>query len=310
MNTFALWSTALEANQALGRHYSPVMDQIAIELKLSEWYGWLLPALVLEPEPISATRLRVRSPYTSARLYNEQLAKAAKQGFLTSIAEAENEYHLTELGSQAAERVIGAAYAKMTTLQPISPAELEHLASLLHRLVMSCLTTPEPPGKWCIILSRRTDPGDDASVVVRIDQYLSDLAAFRDDAHLAAWQSHSIEGHIWEAFTYLWRGEATTLEGLYQKLERRGYSQDEYKQALENLIKRGWVKEEAGEYRVTPLGQEVRQAVEEATDRYFYGAWSCLSQGETEEFKTLLILLRDGLQPDSSIQARPTSGCS
>ena len=135
--------------------------------------------------------------------------------------------------------------------------------------------------------------------MVRIDQYLSDLAAFRDDAHLAAWQSHSIEGHIWEAFTYLWRGEVTTLAGLYHKLERRGNSQDEYKQALENLIKRGWVKEEAGEYRVTPPGQDVRQAVEEATDRYFYGAWSCFSQGEKEELQTLLNLLRDGLQPDT-----------
>jgi DNA-binding MarR family transcriptional regulator len=299
MNTVDLWSTALKAIQALGKHYVPVMDQTAAELKLCEWYGWLLPALVFEPESISATRFRVRTPYTSARLYNERLAKAAKQGFLTPVAEADNEYHLTELGRQAAKCVIGAAYAKMTALQPMPSTKLERLASLLHRLVKSCLTTPEPPGKWCIIHSQRIDPGEDASVVVRIDQYLSDLAAFRDDAHLAAWQSHSIEGHIWEAFTYLWRGEATTLDGLYHKLERRGYSQDEYKQALENLIKRGWIKEEAGEYRVTPLGQEVRQAVEEATDRYFYGAWSCLSQEATEEFQTLLILLRDGLQPDS-----------
>jgi len=299
MNTVDLWSLALEANQALGKHYSSAMDQTAAELKLSEWYGWLLPALLIEPESISATRFRVRNPYTSARLYTERLAKAAKQGFLTPIAETKNEYHLTELGRQAAERVFGAAYAKMTLLHPMPSNDLERLASLLQRLVKACLTTPEPPGKWCIIQSRRIDPGDDASVVVRIDQYLSDLAAFRDDAHLSAWQSYSIEGHIWEAFTYLWRGEATTLDGLFHKLERRGHSQDEYKRALENLIMRGWINEEAGEYRVTHLGQEVRQAVEEATDHYFYGPWSCLSQEETEEFQTLLMLLRDGLQPDS-----------
>jgi DNA-binding HxlR family transcriptional regulator len=299
MNTIALWPIAQEALQALGRHYGPVMDQTAAELKLSEWYGWLLPALVFEPEPISATRLRVRSPYISARLYNERLAKATKQGFLTPVAEAENEYRLTELGRQAAERVMGAAYAKMTALQPMPSTESKRLASLLHQLVKSCLTTPEPPGKWCTIHSQRTDPGDEASVAVRIDQYLSDLAAFRDDAHLAAWQSHSVEGHVWEAFTYLWRGEATTLDGLYDKLERRGYSQDEYRWALENLIKRGWVKEEAGEYQVTFLGQEIRQAAEEATDQYFYSPWSCLSQGETEELRTLLILLRDSLQSDS-----------
>jgi DNA-binding PadR family transcriptional regulator len=299
MNTIALWSTTLGAIQALGKHYVPAMDETAAELKLPEWNGWLLPALVFEPEPVSAARFRMRTPYTSARSYNERLAKAAKQGFLAPVAEAENEYHLTELGRQAAERVFGAAYAKMTALQPMPTTDLERLASLLHRLVKSCLITPEPPGKWCISHSRRIDPGENASVMVRIDQYLSDLAAFRDDAHLAAWQSHNIEAHIWEAFTCLWRGEATTLDGLSHKLERRGYSQDDYKQALENLIKRGWIKEEAGEYHVTALGQEVRQAVEETTDRYFYAGWSCFSQEETEEFQNLLILLRDGLKQDS-----------
>jgi hypothetical protein len=93
MNTVSLWSTALEALQALGTHYGPAMDQAASQLGLPspEWNGWLLPALMFEPEPISTTRLCVRYPYTSARLYKERLANAARQGFLTPIAEAENE---------------------------------------------------------------------------------------------------------------------------------------------------------------------------------------------------------------------------
>ena len=37
MNTVALWSTALEAIQALGKHYVPAMDETAAELKLPEW---------------------------------------------------------------------------------------------------------------------------------------------------------------------------------------------------------------------------------------------------------------------------------
>ncbi len=295
MKTLALWSIALEALQRLGRQYGPAMDQTAAELNVPQWYGWLLPALTLEPDPISATRLRIRSPYTSPRLYDERLAKAAKQGFLTPVGEAGNEYRLTEIGRQAAHRVIEAAYARMAALGPMPATELERLARLLHRLVMSCLAAPEPPGKWCISHSRRTDPGDDASAVVRIDQYLSDLVSYRDDAHLAAWRPHSIDGHAWEALTYLWRREVTTLDGLCQKLERRGYSRDEYRQALEDLIGRGWVTQEGQEYRVTALGEEIRQAAEEATDRYFYAPWSCLSQGETEDLGILLTRLRDGL---------------
>lgn len=297
MNPVGLWATALEALQALGKHYGPEMDRTATELNLPEWYGWLLPALVFDPEPISATRLRVRSPYTSARLFDERLANAARQGFLTSVAEMESEYRLTDLGRRAAERVVGAAYEKMAMLQPMPSTELERLAELLLRLVKSCLIAPEPPGKWCISHSRRTDPGTNASIVVRVDQYLSDLSAYRDDAHLAAWQPYHIEGHAWEAFTFLWRGEATTLDGLCQKLERRGYSQDEYEQAIGDLVKRGWVVERAGEYQVTTLGKEIRQTAEETTDRYFYAPWSCLSLEETEDLQTLLICLRDGLEP-------------
>ncbi len=296
MNTVNLWPIALEALQALGRHYGPEMERAAAELNLPEWYGWLLPAWVFDPEPISAARLRVRSPYTSARLFNERLANAARQGLLRLVAGTENEYRLTELGRQAAERVIGAAYAKMAMLQPLPPAELERLADLLLRLVKSCLTAPEPPGKWCIHLSRRTNSGSGAPVVARIDQYLTDLASYRDDAHLAAWQPYEIDGHAWEAFTLLWRGEASTLDDLCQRLSgRRGYLRDEYGQAMEDLIQRGWVAEGAGAYQVTPLGKEIRQTAEETTDRYFYAPWSCLSQEETEELRNLLMRLRDAL---------------
>lgn len=295
MLTTDLWPVAIEALQALGKHYVPEMDRVAAELNLPEWYGWLLPALIFDPEPISAKRLRIRSPYTSARLYNERLANAAKQGFLVSVAGTEYEYRLTESGREAAERIIGAAYARMALLRPLPPTELEHLADLLLRLVKACLTAPEPPGKWCISLSRRTDLGEDASIVARIDQYLSDLSAYRDDAHLAAWQIYPIEGHAWEAFTYLWRGEATTLEGLCQKLARRGYLQEATRQAIEDLIKLGWVTEDAGEYRITILGNETRQKAEETTDRYFYAPWSCLNERETEDLRTLLIRFRDNL---------------
>ncbi len=294
MDTVTLWPIAVEALGTLGRRYGPEMERVAAELKLPEWYGWLLPALVFEPEPISATRLRVRSPYTSARLYDERLTNATKQGFLALVNEAEGAYRLTALGRQAAERVIEAAYARMAILQPMPSDELKRLADLLRRLVMSCLEAPEPPGKWCIAHSRKVDPGDNAPVLVRVDQYLSDLAAYRDDAHLAAWQPYRIDGHAWEAFTYLWRGEATTLDEIFRKLERRGYSRDEYGQALEDLIRRGWV-EGRKVYQITALGKEIRQTAEETTDRYFYAPWSCLTQAEVEDLRGLLIRLRDSL---------------
>ena len=301
MDLAAVWRETMEALDALGALYFPDMEQAAIRagLPTPEWNGWLLAALMFESDPLSARLLRTRAPYTSARLFDERLANAAKKGFLARVSGAGYEYRLTELGRQAAESVISAMHAKMATLQPMSPNDLDRLAELLHRLVVSCLAAPEPPGKWYILCYRRMDPGDDASVVALIDQYGGDLAAFRDDAHLASWQPYNIEGHSWEAFTCLWRGGAMTLGELYQKLEHRCYTRDEYGQALEDLMQRGWVTEETEMYQVTTLGREIRQAAEETTDQYFYAPWSCLSQAETEEFRTLLTHLRGGLRVDS-----------
>jgi len=291
-----LWPTILEAAQALGEHYSPAMDQAVTDVGLPGWYvGLLFVALNFDPEPISAERLRRRAAYTSPRTYAERFSQACGQGYLVPVAGAENEYRLTDLGRQAAQGIIEAIYASMATLQPMPTADLERLAGLLQRLVMACLEAPEPPGKWCLRLSRRTDPGERASVIALIDQYITDLANYRDDAHLASWQPLGVEGQAWEALTFLWSGEAATLDDLVAKLERHGYTREEYGQALASLAQRGWVREEGGQYQVTVLGCEIRQAAEETTDRYFYAPWTCLSQDETEELHTLVGQLGDGL---------------
>lgn len=291
-----LWPLALQALQALGVHYGPAMEEAAAAsgLPAPQWYGWLLTALIFEPEPLSTARLRVRAPYTSPRVFDQRLASVAESGFLAVVSEGE--YRLTDRSRQAAWRVIEAADAKMAALEPIPPAEMERLATLLYRLVGASLAAPEPPGKWSITYSRNLDRGDDAPVVVRIDQYGGDLAAYRDDAHLAAWQSHQIDGRGWEALTFIWRGDATTLDELTTKLDRHGYTRAEYAEAVSDLLARGWVEEEAGIYRVTPTGRQVRQAAEDLTDAYFYAPWSCLGQDELGQLQDLLVRFRDGVR--------------
>lgn len=295
MESKSLWPLALEAMQALGRHYGPAMERAATERRVPEWYGWLLPALVFDPEPISAARLRLRNPYTASRLFQQRLAKAAEEGFLAPVTGQEEDYRLTAQGKEAGQSVIQAAYAEMRRLRPLPVADLERLTDLLLRLVDSCLAAPEPPGKWCLSTSRRTDPGEGAPLMVRIDQYLTDLAGYRDDAHLAAWQPYPISGHAWEALTLLWREGPQTLEALYQKLGRRGHTVEEYRQALQELKQRGWITEEEAVYQVTASGSEIRQSAEQATDDYFYAPWSCLNSQEIEELAGLLQRLRDAL---------------
>jgi hypothetical protein len=129
-----------------------------------------------------------------------------------------------------------------------------------------------------------------------IFQYLSDFNAYRDDSHMAAFQSHQIEAYAWEAFSLVWSGAANTAENVYDQLVHRGYSRTEYVGALKQLTQRDWVETSGDfQYRVTEVGNTVREAAEHLTDEYFYAPWKVLNVDEAQEIKMRLITLEDKL---------------
>jgi hypothetical protein len=309
MNLAERWPTILEVTRALGDQYNPAFENVAAELNLSSplLFGLLLPALLFEPQPISAALLAVRNPYTALHQFNERLASAAGQFFLKPSPEREHAYILTAPGRHAVRLVVTRIYQHLERLHPLPAPSLERLAGLLKAVVQTALDAPEPPGKWCILHSRNLDPGETAAAMVRVDQYLSDLAAYRDDAHLASWLPLGVDGHAWEIFTILWRREAETFEQVYHKLERRGHPMQATRQALAGLVQRGWLAEDLGLYCATPSGQAVRQEAEAATERYFAAPWGRLPAAKAAELDALLLDLLAGLlrlQPAPEGRAR------
>jgi hypothetical protein len=97
-----------------------------------------------------------------------------------------------------------------------------------------------------------------------------------------------VPGHGWEAFTLLWRGEATTLAAIHEKLSWRGYLPEEYAAALNELAQRHWLVCEGTDYRLTDKGRDLRQLAEDETDRVFYTPWTCLSSQERAHLGRLL----------------------
>lgn len=290
-----LWPLASEVLQALGKHYLPAMESAASQLGLkgTGWGMWLLVANYLDPEPVSVQVLRIRAPYTSENLFAERLVNAAAKGYLTPATEGY--YLLTERGKAATRQITRAAYDRLTQLTPVLPAKLAKLDGILQRLVAASLNATEPPGKWCLLHSTRTAPGADAHVLIRIDQNLTDLNAYRDDAHLAAWQPLVISAHGWDVLTFLWRNHACTLEDVYKELARRGHALSLTGEALKELVRRGWAEEHAGAFRMTRQGQEQRQIAEDLTNQYFFSPWEC-RQEEKADLHSLLSRLRDELQ--------------
>ncbi len=187
--------------------------------------------------------------------------------------------------------------AVMVAYDPLSAEDGEQLAELLGRLVQASRDMPPPASLKSIELSYNLMP-DRIPPLPFSEQAISCLAAYRDDAHVAAWRPTALSGPAIESLTLLWRGQADSLETLQQRLMRRGHPPQVYPDVLVELRGRGFIDGPDEALVVTETGRAFRQQVEEDTDRYFFLPWSCLSPDEKRVLADLLTRLREGLQSE------------
>jgi len=290
-----IWPLTRDTFQALGLKYVPAMEAAVAhsEVKSRDWY-WLLSALTFEPQPVTAERLAIRHPYIANQQYQASLQNLAQEGLLAAVDEGA--YRLTEAGRDLVQRIIQSAYAALDVLQPLPQPELVALAALLEQAVNSCLQASEPENKASLGYSRKLDPGPGAPVMVRIDQFLTDLSAFRDDAHLASWAQMDVTSAAWEALTHIWRDKKLGLDEIRARFERRGFERAACLAALNQLEARGWVEAVSEAYILTSLGSKVRQVAERETDRLFHQPFYTFSPKEWAELERSLSRLRDQLK--------------
>jgi len=276
-----------ESQTALQLHYRPAMEQTAGAMGVSLHdlrVLWL--SMIYDLDPISISIIQHQTPYTNAEIFHPRLEEAAQKGWLSPTPG--DMYQITSQGRSAVETVLDAVYNCMDGLTPLSSSDLMQIRKYLWRLVERCLQIEAPNIKHNLLMSRRGDPGGQVAEIVCIEQYLTDLNAFRDDAHISAWDVYHVNAPTWEAFTLLWRGEATNLDGLCENLAQRGHQRSTYAAALQGLIRRGWVMEVGGDNQVTRPGETIRLAAEVATDRNFYGPWDALTADEQDFLWTSL----------------------
>ena len=298
MNNQELGQLIYGAWTAIFPHYDPVFDRHATESGLeAPVFSLLLAVPTFEPEAISPALLLVRGPYTAAHSFLTRLEAAAAKGYLMQVAP--EQYRLTDLGRAHIERAVKEARAAMAQADPLPPNDSGRLAELLGRLVQASLDTPPPPETWSIRLSYKLMP-ERTPPLPYIEQAVSCLNGYRDDAHLAAWQPSGLSAMALETLTLLWRGEANSLDSVCERLSRRGHSRQVYADALAQLRTRGFAEGTDDVPRVTEAGRAFRDRIEADTDRYFFAPWSCLSEAERNELADLLIRLRDGLKGNSS----------
>jgi predicted transcriptional regulator len=251
-----------------------------------------------DPEPITPKHFIRRSPYGNPARYKKQIKEAAKRGWLEDVGEGQ--YILTDKGRKTAERFFALNENLLTEQESLPEDKIKRITVLLRKIAAQARALPEPAEKWKWGLSwgTRFDRGDSSPPIMQLRRPLIDLFAYREDAHIAAWQPYKVSGQVWEVLTYVWRGEAGTAAELAEQLsEYRNYDEAAYAAALKELSGRGWLAKEDGKYVITEEGKRVRQEAEETTDRYFYAAWSALDEAKTKELKGLMKELAQAVAP-------------
>lgn len=298
------WTKASATLGAFSPFYQEGMFRLVRDHNAPNNWFTLTQVRSTEPNPFRVADLQAGNPYASPDRQREQLAQLAEAGVLSEVEDGR--YCLTESGRAIADGFYNMAHENLKDLQPLAAAELDDLAALLGRIITATDNLPEPALKPNYQFSRWTDPGDDVPAVIRIDQYVTDLLRYRDDAHLEAWQPHhDVSGPAWEALTSLWQEEdVNTPDALAERLNR-GYTADDYAAAVQELVNKGWATAENGRYKVTDKGTAVREAAETETDRLFYQGWNILSDAEVERLDDLLGRLNSNLNDKALTEMWP-----
>lgn len=261
---------------------SPVMN---IKRGYAESPNWIfVQALEFAPEPLTVEKFRRRAVYSSPSLTLALLELLASEQYFDPIDGA---YHLTTKGHAEAEKIRKFRNNSFHGFDPISSdisAKIEHY---MKRIILASLEV-NTISTTSLIHSRKRAPESDAPALAKIVQYGSDFNAFRDDAHMAAFGEYDVEGHVWEAFTYIKTEQAKTVAELYEKLAYRGYYTQDWQAALNHLEGRGWVEQTTGIYQATEKGLDISQKIETKTDTLFYAPWDVLSEDEYLDLTTLM----------------------
>jgi len=255
------------------------------------FYNPTLTAFSIAPKSVSLDLLCKRTPYTNPSRFEKLLADTASAGYIDP--KGDGNYMISDKGSKAIQTTNDAFYDHINKVNAFPADKLNELSMLLGRLVEAASKADLPTGTIALEVTRPGHPDVPSDTLALVDQYLDDLIAFRDDAHIAAWTPSGVNGHTWEVLSYVWNGEANTVDKLIERLPFRGYSADDYTKTLNDLNERGWIEPGTNGYKITETGRKIREDAETATDNHYFAPWQVLSGDELKRLGELLNELRE-----------------
>jgi ribosomal protein S19E (S16A) len=252
------------------------------------FYTPCLTASGLAPNPISVEVYSRRNPYANPSGIKQLLSDMAAAGYLEM--DGNGGYLLSTKGAAAVDSTNETFYKHINNVDQFPDDKRKELSDLLAKLVVASTEADLANGNLCLNISFNGHPQVEPDSLAAIDQRIDDLHAFRDDAHISAWTPSGVNGHTWEVLSFIWNGEANTVEKLVERLPFRNYTAGHYIQTLDDLTTRGWVEPGDDGYIITETGRNIREDAEMVTNNNFFGPWKVLTD---EEFTILGELLNE-----------------
>jgi ribosomal protein S19E (S16A) len=289
-NTPFAWSHTL-ANEFLGAMFRRFQDDVnayqdAIMGLESSDRTLCQYAYSLDPEVLDLAVMFKRTPYANPEVYREQLESAAKRGWLKTAGDGA--YRISEKGADYVKGLIERFSAGLAGISDLDAAQVARAIALIDKVNQTIAALPEPVEKHAWKIAQAFAKGQEKlSANYRLRRHGIDLLSFRDDAHIAAWSQHAVEGYVFEAFSLVWAGEASTAAEILAERDYRNYPVETYQTALEQLVERGWLKSEGEGFAVSEEGAHLRDMIEDQTNTFYNAAFSGLSEAEQQELKSL-----------------------
>jgi DNA-binding MarR family transcriptional regulator len=257
---------------------------------------WLaLVSAGFSPDSVRTADFLARFPYTKTEIPNDYLTGAAERGWISLDGDVfTTTQKAISLNDEEDAIISDVLKAKSEEVS----VDIPRLGILLDNLVETAAKT-EIPLKPTFYFSRIFENDDKTPSLDRLLGQMISLIWYRDDCHISSWQKHDLPGIVWEALSYIWVGEVTTAEKLAETLSGyRGYEQDDYAAAIDQLIEMGWVEAQDDQYQVTDTGRQVREEAEALTNKYYIKAFASLSEAELQEINGMLETLAAEIAPE------------
>ena len=132
--------------------------------------------------------------------------------------------------------------------------------------------------------------------MVHLEAAIFALWMARDDAHIAAWRAKGLSGPQLDILTRIWTGEAQSLTALTTALQSTQRPEDVVR-GVTALSDAGYVHLDGERLTLSDAGRQMRDGIEEETDRVYFTPWPNLSAEELDRLYASLEAVCNALRP-------------